>query len=102
LAQDVRVEEDRDAFTAEVCDEIANLSAPDRIEPRSRLVEDQESRLVENGLSQADTLEHPLGEGAQETLGSVRQADAIQDRGNPGPTFRPGYSIELPVEVQEL
>jgi hypothetical protein len=59
-------------------DEITDLTRSGRVDPRCRFVEDQEARIVDHGLSQADALEHPLGIGADAAITCFPEAREIE------------------------
>ena len=56
----------------------ANLRAGQRIEAVGRLVEDEQLRVVQHRLGQAQPLEHALGIGPHGILGPLGQADLFQ------------------------
>src|SRR5262245_14696790 len=58
----MRTEEHRAAAIAQPQYQLSNFAAPERIEPRHRLIEEDQFRLVENRLRDADALQHPFGE----------------------------------------
>jgi hypothetical protein len=76
----VRTEEHRAAPIAEAQDEGAHVAATERVEARHRLVEDDEFRLVEKRLREADALQHALGELAQLQPAFGAHADLVEQR----------------------
>jgi hypothetical protein len=62
IGQHVRTEKHRTAAIAQPQDQLSNLAAPERIEPRHRLIEEDQFRFVENRLRDANALQHPFGE----------------------------------------
>ena len=62
VAEDVRAEEHRPALVAQLENQRADVAAAERIEPGHRLVEEDQLRVVEQRLRDADALHHPLRE----------------------------------------
>src|SRR5258706_307956 len=60
LGKQVRVEEDGDAAALQVLEQQADDSPADGIECRCRLVEQQQARLADEGLRDAEALLHPF------------------------------------------
>ena len=56
----MRVEEHRDAAAAQLLEQQAHRAAADRVERRGRLVEQQQARLADERLRDAEPLLHPL------------------------------------------
>src|SRR5438874_13725854 len=62
VVKNMRTEEDRLALVPETKNQVSNFFSPDRIQSRHRLVENHQMWIVDQGLSDADALEHALGE----------------------------------------
>ncbi len=65
VRQDVRAEEDGLAGVAQPQDQGADVASAQRVEPRHRLVEEDDLRVVDQRLRDADALHHALGVLAQ-------------------------------------
>jgi hypothetical protein len=65
IVQNVRAEKDRFPAIAQTQNQIADLLASDRIQSGHRLIEDNQFRIVDQRLRQADTLQHAFGEFSQ-------------------------------------
>ena len=74
IGQHMRTEKHRAAAIAQPQYELSNFAAPERIEPRHRLIEEDQFRLVENRLRDANALQHPFGKLPQ--LQPTLRADA--------------------------
>src|SRR5713226_1032142 len=80
LAQDVGRQDDRVlARSTEVQDHFSNLLDLDRIEADRRLVEDQDVRILEEGLRDPDPLAIPLRHVADEAADDVVDAGELGD-----------------------
>ena len=62
VRQHVRAEEHGAAAIAQRQDQLANIAPAERIEPRHRLVEEDDLGLVDQRLRDADALQHPFRE----------------------------------------
>ena len=104
----MRAEQDRLAALAELQDQVLDLPGADRVEARGRFVEDQQIRIVDERLGEADAARHALGEFAERPVGHVRQTDHLQqfvDALTAGPvveTEEPSVVIERLPGVEEL
>ena len=81
VGEDVRAEEHRASLIAQLQDERAHVAAAERIEARHRLVQENDFRVVQERLRDADALDHPLRVLAQllpPPLGA--DADAVEQR----------------------
>jgi hypothetical protein len=52
-------------LAAQVANDVAHEAAAHRVQARCRLVQEHKGRLIEQGLGQADALEHAFGKRAQ-------------------------------------
>src|SRR6266404_262650 len=78
LGEDVR-REDRGALAGELTDEGADLDDLPRIEADRRLVEDEDGRVVDEGLREADALAKAFREVAEEPVADGREAAELHD-----------------------
>jgi len=85
IRKNVRAEEHGAAAIAQPQDQLTNLAAAERVEPRHRLVEEDDLGIVEQRLRDADALQHALGELAQREPALGANPNAIQRRGDPLP-----------------
>ena len=92
IRQDVRAEEHRPPLVAKLQDQIAHLAPADGIEPGHRLVEDDELRIVDERLREADALHHAfrvladrpaaIGAKTRRDRGPPRHGAAVRRRGS--------------------
>src|SRR3989442_844401 len=80
VAQDVRAEKHGTSAIAKAENQRADVPASQRIETRHRLVEDDEIRLVQKRLRDADALQHAFGKLAQLQPALGADADFIEKR----------------------
>ena len=92
LAQEVRVQEHASPLQAQFVDDIAHQDAPHRVEAGSGFIQENQGGLVEKGLRQPDTLQHPLGEGRQVPVAETVQSHPLEQFVDPGP-LDPGCRI---------
>ncbi len=86
VAEDVAGKDHGLSLLPQLGDDVADLLAPQGVEPRQRLVEHHQVGIVHQRLGQADALEHALGELAQrsvERLGQPHPLDEGVDAGGP-------------------
>ena len=92
-------QEDRDAPLAEPVDQLVDLARRDRVEPRGRLVEEQDLRIAEQRPGQRDPLAKSLGQGAAGIVGPVDQVDrmqrAVDARARVGHLVQVGEALEV-------
>ncbi len=98
LFHDVGGEQDRPAAVAVLGEQVLEESLIDRIEPRERLVENEDLRLVEDCSDQLDLLLHALGELFHPRRGAIRQADALQPGGDLGSRHGAFQAMQLAEE----
>lgn len=77
VRHDVR-RDDHDLLQGDLRDEIAHRDALPRVQPGRRLIEDENVRLVQNGLRQQQALLHAAGEAADRLAAHVGQADRAE------------------------
>ena len=62
LGEDVAADEDRLAEAAQLAEQLAQLDAGPRVEAGGRLVEEQDLRVVDEGVREAESLLHAPGQ----------------------------------------
>ena len=78
LLEQMRGKENCRAAGLQIQNQIANVARAGRIHAGSRLIQNQESRVVHQRLGKPDTLQHAFGISAQAAIGGVRQSDQRQ------------------------
>ena len=78
LGKDVAADEDRLAERAELAEELAQLHAGPRVEARGRLVEQQDLRVVDERVGEAQALLHAAGEALDIRVALVAEVDEVQ------------------------
>ena len=103
LAEQVAGHDDRDPeLRSRASDEGEHLVATGGIEPVGRLVEEQQSRVVDEGLGELDALAHARRVGAHRSIALLVQADVAEHLGGPlarGRGGQPGQARHLADEV---
>src|SRR6185312_1185611 len=99
VAEHVRAEEDGAAPVAQPENELSDVAAAERIEPRHRLVENHEPRLVQQRLRDPDALQHPFREFSELKTPFGADADLVEQRRHPPPAFD-GVQAEQAAEVR--
>ncbi|OPZ22417.1 MAG: hypothetical protein BWZ10_00425 [candidate division BRC1 bacterium ADurb.BinA364] len=102
VRQNVRGEEDGFSLFAQPQDDVAHLLAPQRIEARLRLVEEDQFGIVQQRLGQPDALIHALGIALERQIGGVRQADQFQQFADFAAALAPGHAVELAVKIKKF
>ena len=96
VVEDVRGQEDLDRFVdRDVPDELEDLRASGRVEVRGRLVEEEDLRVVDEGLGQLEALLHARGIGVEEPVAGLAEADVEEDLVGPLHGLLPGHAGEL-------
>src|SRR5450759_1010404 len=98
----MRIEKHGRSAVALCADDVANHAAPHRVEPRCRLVEEDNLRLVNQRLSQAESLQHALGKAAQATVSVLRDANELEHLRNPSTQSAGGHAAQSSVQMEEL
>ena len=98
VGEDVGGEEHGLPFPLQAHDELAHQPAPDWIQPRHGLVEDDELRVVHEGLGDPSSLHHPLREAPHGDVGGPREPDAFE-KGSRAFAPRRGRKAEQPSRV---
>jgi hypothetical protein len=100
LAQQVGVEEDRLPFRLEADEQAADFLAPHGIDAVGRLVEEQDARVVEHRLREAEPLLHALRVGPHFPPRGVFQADDFDQPGIFSAAFARAETAEAAVELE--
>src|SRR3989442_4099399 len=90
------------AVFREVGDRLEDMDAGRRVRPGEGLVEDQDLRVVGQGLGELRALAHPSAVTPGGPLGRVGEADDLQGRGGLVARVRRGHSIEPQERLHEL
>ena len=75
-------EENCFAFLFQAFDEFTNLATAQGIQAGHGLIEEDNFGIMDNGLGDADPLQHALGKFAQLQLAGVRKAHSFEQGGN--------------------
>ena len=102
LGQDVARDEDGPALLLEVLDEPDELALAQRVEPAQRLVEDEDLRVVGDGLGELDPLAHAPAVAADEAVLVLREVDDVQGPGRPVPDLGLREAVEPEQAGEEL
>ncbi|KPK44207.1 MAG: hypothetical protein AMK72_12285 [Planctomycetes bacterium SM23_25] len=103
VGQQVRREEDRLAFALEPQDKVLHLARADGVQAGRRFVEEQEFRVVDEGLGQADAPAHSLGVLAELACpGPPIQSDPVEEFGGPSAPLAAVEAEEATVEIDRL
>ncbi len=102
VMQNVRAEKDGLPAIAQAQNQIAHLLASDRVQTGHRLIEDDQFRVVNQRLCQADTLQHPFGELAQLPGTRFRQSDEPQEVCDPLVDGGAIQSCQLAIKPKKL
>src|SRR5581483_5362578 len=94
LGQEVRVEEHGDALFAQALEEDAYGAAPDGIERGGRLVEQEQTRLADERLRDAEPLLHSLRHAVDAAVRRVGEGDEVEQAAAlGGSAARPGEAL---------
>ena len=103
LVEDVRREQDGDPLLRpQVFQVVRKVAAGAGIEPRGRLIQQEEVRVVHERLGQFDATLQTAGERLHPLLGSFRQPQPGQEGVRPLPQRSSLHSVEMPVVPQVL
>ena len=96
VVEDVRGQEDLDRLVGrDVPDELEDLGPAGRIEVRGRLVEEEDLRVVDEGLGQLEPLLHARRIGVEEPVAGLAEADVEEDLVGPLHGLLAGHAGEL-------
>jgi hypothetical protein len=102
VREDVAREEDRCAARLEVENDVLDLAAPDRIETRHRLVENDELRFVDERLGEPDALQHSLRVLLRRLVCTVTHAHELDEFVDPPAPLGTAEAEQLPEVIDEL
>ncbi len=102
LPEQMRRKEHRYAASLEIENEIADFPRAGRIDSGGRFVQDDELRLLDERLREADALQHSLGVTAQPAIPRTRQANQIEQFFDATPQARAAQSAKFPIEAERL
>ena len=102
LAEQMGIEENGGAAFALRANDIAHQAAAHGIESGSGLVEKNQFRLVDQGLRQADALQHALGEILQALVAVRREADQVDQRRHTVAQGGGGHAGEAAMQMEEF
>ena len=89
LVEQVAREEDGDAALAdERPEQVEDLDDADRVDRRRRLVEDEDRRVLDQRVGDAEPLEHAARVRVDARVGAVGHADLLEDLVDPSPRHR--------------
>ena len=81
LFEEVGGEDDGDALGAEGEDEVADFAGAAGVDAGGGFVEDEEAGAVDDGLGEADALEHAFGVAGEGAIGGVFEVDEVEEFG---------------------
>ena len=102
IRQDVRAEEHGAAAGAQAKDQVADLAAAQRIEPRHRLVEKHHFGIVDEGLGQARALQHAFRKLPQPHAAFGAKADFIEHARHPRGDVGAGGTLAASGRLSEI
>ena len=100
LFEQVGAQEHRDAALAELEDQIADLPRAHRIHPGGRFVENDQPRLLDERLRQADALEHAFRIAADPAVARAFEIDQCEQFVHPVLQRLAAQPAEFAVETQ--
>jgi hypothetical protein len=86
----------------ELEDEVPHLATPDGIEAGHGFVEDEKLGVMNDGLGQAHSLQHPLGKLAKPELLAGVQSDPLQRPRDQRPSSSPGNPGQGSTGIEKL
>src|SRR6185503_11303736 len=102
LAEQVRVQEHGGATVAQLVDDVAHEQAPERIEARRRLIEEDQLRRTEQRGREPGALRHALAVCAQRPVRRVLEPDAQEQPLDARAESARRKPQQAPVEMQQL
>ena len=102
LGQDVAADEDRLAERPELAQEFAQLDASARVQAGGRLVEEQDLRVVDQGVRQAQPLLHAARERLDVVVAAIGEVDELQEVADRPASLRGRQAVAASEEVQVL
>jgi len=98
--QQMTVQKDGFALGLQLLHDAADMGPADRIQAVRGFVQDHQLRVVQQGLRQAQTLEHALGVLRHAVAGPVGQAHQLQQLAAPLPNLPRRNAVQLAVVIQ--
>src|SRR5437762_9112750 len=102
LSEEMGGEEHRNPAPLKIDNQVANISRTGRIDPRRRLIEHDQFWFVDQGLGEADALQHSLGISSQTAPARGRQADQLEQFIDTLAQLRAPQSAEFSKKTQRL
>ena len=102
LGEDVAGDEDRLAHRAELFEQRFHFEAGAGVEAAGGFVEDQDGRVVDERLGQAEALLHAAGEAVDEVVALVREVEQFEHVADDGFAAAAGDLVGDGEEVQKL
>jgi hypothetical protein len=102
LTEQMRVKENRNPFLFQPQDQLADITPPEWVKRRRRLVKKDDARIVQQGLGDPDALLHALGVRAHAQMPDVGKADELEHFRDATPTLRTAHAVETAVQVEQL
>jgi hypothetical protein len=103
LLEVVRGEQDRDPLVAtEALDLLPHLRAYLGVESGRRLVQEQHARPRHERERHVEPTLHPAREGADDPVGGVAEAEALEQLVDAGVELAPGNAVQPPAQPQVL
>jgi hypothetical protein len=91
-----------DPLAAEAPDEVADVASAEGIQGRGWLVQDDQTWLGQECLSDPDPLLHAFGVGSHAPSCCFGEADQFQDLGDPATPLGTAQPVELSMQVEEF
>ena len=92
--QVAREEHGHAALADEIAQELEDLDHADRVDRRRRLVQDQDVGVLDEGIGDAEPLEHAAGVGVGAAVSSVGETHLAERRLDPGFRLLAAQSVE--------
>ena len=102
LGEDVAADQDRLAHPAQLAQDLAHLDPRARIQARGRLVQDEQLRVVDQRVRQAQPLAHPARERLDVRVALVDEAHDLQQLPDHGAAPRRRHVVAAREEVEVL
>ena len=102
ILKNVGGQEDRLSFLLEPDDDVPDLFPAERVEAAERFVQDDERRIVDEGLGEPDPLKHAAGEFSELEAAGLFQTDKPEEGVDPGFLFAFIEEEQVRVEGEEL
>ncbi len=102
LGEDVAADEDRLAHRTQLAEDLAHLDACARVETRCRLVEDQQGRVMDERVREAQPLAHAARERLDVRLALVRETDDLEQLADHRRSPGGGDAVAAGEEVEVL